>query len=330
MKAKVTRKNIFLLSLPTVFVVIIAATLFWFFDRMKTADSLRMQSTLALNSAQKIIALTTDAEIGTRGYILTFDEQFLQPYNQAQEKLAEEIKRLHKISTTAEATALVDQLTPLIDKEIQFLTSAVADTGKLNSGDLLLRFTNGEGTERMAAIRAAVQEYQELQNEQLQAYRADHRKYMSYLFAFIVLVSLFMLLFAQAFAYGIYRNIHQRLMDLVHLETKRSLDKQEAMNQQLNLAYVTLQDSERKLEVTLNSIADAVIATDCNACVTLMNHVAEQLTSSSVERAAGNSICEFFHIVNKETREPVLNPVLETLLHGVAQGASDNILILAD
>ncbi|MDF3012130.1 MAG: domain S-box protein [Cellvibrio sp.] len=330
MKAKVTRKNIFLLSLPTVFVVIIAATLFWFFDRMKTADSLRMQSTLALNSAQKIIALTTDAEIGTRGYILTFDEQFLQPYNQAQEKLAEEIKRLHKISTTAEATALVDQLTPLIDKEIQFLTSAVADTGKLNSGDLLLRFTNGEGTERMAAIRAAVQEYQELQNEQLQEYRADHRKYMSYLFAFIVLVSLFMLLFAQAFAYGIYRNIHQRLMDLVHLETKRSLDKQEAMNQQLNLAYVTLQDSERKLEVTLNSIADAVIATDCNACVTLMNHVAEQLTSSSVERAAGNSICEFFHIVNKETREPVLNPVLETLLHGVAQGASDNILILAD
>src|SRR5690606_24338898 len=36
------------------------------------------------------------------------------------------------------------------------------------------------------------------------------------------------------------------------------------------------------------------------------------------------------HIVNKETREPVLNPVLETLLHGVAQGASDNILILPD
>jgi PAS domain S-box-containing protein len=330
MKAKVTRRNIFLLSIPTIIVVIIAATLFWFFDRMKTADSLRMQTTLALNGAQKILSLLVDSEIATRGYILTYDATFLQPYLDTRNNIANEIKRLRTISSTAETTAQVDKLTPIINAEIEFLAATIADIGHVESGDLLLRFTNGEGTQRMNDIRIALEEYRELQNNQLQHYRSDHRKYMSYLFAFIVLVSVFMLLFAQAFAYGIYRNIHQRLMDLVHLETKRSLDKQEAMNQQLNLAYITVQDSERKLEVTLNSIADAVIATDCNARVTLMNHVAEQLTSFPLERAAGNSICEFFHIVNKETREPVLNPVLETLLHGVAQGASDNILILPD
>lgn len=330
MKAKVTRRNIFLLSLPTVIVVIIAATLLWFFDRMKTADNLRMQSTLGLTSAQTVITLLSDAEIGTRGYILTFDTNFLEPYSLLQKKIDAEIKLLHEISTTPADTAQVDQLALLINKEIEFLSATIKDIGTIDSSDLLLRFTNGEGTERMKAIRETIKDYQELQEQQLQKYRDDHRKYMGYLFAFIVLMSVFMLLFAQAFAYGIYRNIHQRLMDLVHLETKRSLDKQEEMNQQLNLAYVTLQDSERKLEVTLNSIADAVIATDCNACVTLMNHVAEQITSTTVETAAGNSICEFFHIVNKETREPVLNPVLETLLHGVAQGANNNILILPD
>lgn len=328
MKAKVTRKNIFLLSIPTIIVVIIAATLFWFFDRMKTADRLRMQSTLAINSAQKILSSLVDSEIGTRGYILTSDTNFLRPYFDTRAKIKNEITRLSALSKTPESIAEIDRLTPIVNAEMEFLAAAIADAGNIDSRELLSRFTHGEGTKRMTQLRAVLDAFQKIQSAELQRYRIDHRKYMNYLFGFIVLVSIFLLLFAQAFAYGIYRNIHQRLMDLVHLETKRSLDKQEAMNEKLNRAYITLQDSERKLEVTLDSIADAVIATDCTGAVTLMNHVAEQLTASTIRFAAGKSICEFFHLVNKETREPVLNPVLETLLHGVAQGASNNILIM--
>lgn len=66
MKAKVTLKNFFLLSTPTVIVIIIAATLFWFFYQMKKADSLRMQTTLGFNTAQKTLSLIVDSEIGTR------------------------------------------------------------------------------------------------------------------------------------------------------------------------------------------------------------------------------------------------------------------------
>lgn len=330
MKAKVTRKNIFILSIPTIVVAIIATLLFWFFDRMKTADNLRMQTTLTLNSAQKIMGLIIDANLGTRAYLLTYDKQFLQPYQEAIDRIHEELDVLRSSSIATRNIAQVDKLIPLIDQGMDFLASAIADTGKVDSRTQLLEFTNGEGSLRITAIRDAIGEYEQLQNRQLQKYRSEHRIYMNYLFAFIILVTIFMLLFAQAFAYGIYRNIHQRLMDLVHLETKRSLDKQEAMNQQLNLAYVTVQDSERKLNVTLNSIGDAVIATDCSSCVTLMNRVAEQLTGIKSEQMAGKSICEFFHIINKETRQPVLNPVLETLLDGTTQAASDTILILPD
>lgn len=330
MKAKVTRKNIFLLSIPTIVVVIIAAMLFWFFDRMKTADNLRMETILSLNTAQKILGLVVDTDLGTRGYILTYDEQFLQPYQDAQDRIEQELEVLRSSSRTAKTRAQVEKLSPLIDQVMTFFTSAIADTGQIDSRTLILQFTNGEGTVKMTTVRNAIHEYEQMQNQRLQHYRSEHRKYMNYLFAFIVLVSIFMLLFAQAFAYGIYRNIHQRLMDLVHLETKRSLDKQEAMNQQLNLAYVTVQDSERKLDVTLNSIGDAVIATDCHSCVTLMNHVAEQLTGISSAQSRGKSICEFFHLINKETRKPVLNPALETLLDGSTQGGNDHILTLPD
>ena len=330
MKAKVTRRNMFLLSVPTIIVIAIAATLFWFFEKMKTADNVRMKTTLAIGSAQKIISLLVDSEMGTRGYILTYDEQFLKPYLETKDTIENEIRRLRAISSTAETKSQVDKIAHHIKEELDFLETTISDSGKEHSNDIILRFTNGEGTKRMNNLRTALNEYQQLQNNKLQHYRSEHRKYMSYLFAFIVLVSIFLLLFAQAFAYGIYRNIHQRLMNLIHLETKRSLDKQEAMNQQLNLAYITVQDSERKFEVTLNSIADAVIATDCEGSVTLMNHVAEELTTFTIGVAAGNSICKYFHIVDKETRDPILNPVLETLLHGSTQGGNNNLLMLPD
>jgi len=330
MKAKVTRRNIFLLSMPTLVVVIIAATLFWFFDRMKTADNLRMETTTGLNTAQKIVSLLAEAELGTRNYIQTNDVNFLQPYLDTSENIPTEIAELRSLKTTPAIKAQIEKLAAHSTKEIEFLAVAIADIGRFESDELMARFTKGEGVSRMSAIREVMQEYEQLQTKQLQTYRKDHRKYMEYLFGFIVLVSIFLLLFAQAFAYGIYRTIHQRLMNLVHQETQRSLDSHEAMNQQLNMAYFSVQDSERKLDVTLNSIADGVIATDCNANVTLMNYVAEQLTDTPIEDAQGKSICDIFHIVNKETLEPVLNPVLETLLHGIAQGASDNLFILPD
>jgi len=328
MKTKVTRKNIFILSIPTILVIIISATLFYFFDRMKTADSLRMQATEALGITEKILSEIVDAEVGIRGYIITNDEQFLQPYHRLRKNIKSEMVDLQRNSTTIASINQVKEINDLINHQIDFFSTTITNSAYEDVNVQLRFFIKGEGPNRMLELRSKLSDYQKLQSMQLQFYRQNHRNSLNYLFAFIVVVSVFMLLYAQAFAYGIYRNIHQRLMELVHLETKRSLDNQEAMNQQLNIAYITMQESEKKLEVTLNSIADAVIATDCNGRITLMNYVAEQLTRSFIEREAEKSITEIFHMINKESREAVLNPVLQTLLHGFAQGGSDNILIL--
>jgi PAS domain S-box-containing protein len=330
MKTKVTCKNFFFLSVPTIIVVIISATLFYFFDQMKTADSLRMQSTEALSKAQKMLFMVVDSEMGMRGYIITGDNKFLQPYVDLRENITDELTHLRKKSTTIATEKQVDKIEALTYQQLEFFAAVLVNNRNLSIDNLLRNFINDKSSNRMSELRSEFKEYQQLQNTQLQTHRNSHRKHMSYLFSFIVVVSIFMLLYAQAFAYGIYRNIHQRLMDLVHLETKRSLDNQEAMNQQLNMAYTTVQDSERKLEVTLNSIADGVIATDCNGRITLMNHVAEQLIKVAIERVSGKSICEIFHMANKETSEAVLNPVLQTLLHGFVQETSDNILVLPD
>ena len=116
---------------------------------------------------------------------------------------------------------------------------------------------------------------------------------------------------------------------MVHLETQHLLEIQEQTNKQLQQANVTLQDSEEKLAVTLNSIGDAVIATDAEARVTRLNPVAEQLTGWTQAEAFGRPVDEIFHIINQETRQPSTIPVMETLAHGTIQGLANHTVLIA-
>ena len=115
----------------------------------------------------------------------------------------------------------------------------------------------------------------------------------------------------------------------VEAERQRLLEIQEETHKQLQQTNVTLQVSEEKLAVTLNSIGDAVIATDAEARVTLLNPLAEQLTGWTQTEATGRPVDEIFHIINKETRLPATIPVLATLAHGTIQGLANHTVLIA-
>jgi len=63
------------------------------------------------------------------------------------------------------------------------------------------------------------------------------------------------------------------------------------------------------LQTTLVSIGDAVIATDAEGLVTLMNPVAEELTGWNLQEAQRKPLAEVFRIVNEQTCQTVENPV---------------------
>ena len=115
----------------------------------------------------------------------------------------------------------------------------------------------------------------------------------------------------------------------VEAERVHLLDVQEETNRQLMQANLTLQVSEEKFAVTLNSIGDAVIATDDKARVTLLNPLAEKLTGWTHAQAAGRPVEEIFHIVNKETRLPATIPVMETLAQGTIKGLANHTVLIA-
>ncbi|OGA59833.1 MAG: hybrid sensor histidine kinase/response regulator [Betaproteobacteria bacterium RIFCSPLOWO2_12_FULL_65_14] len=115
----------------------------------------------------------------------------------------------------------------------------------------------------------------------------------------------------------------------VEAERQRLLESQEETNRQLQRANVTLRDSEEKLAVTLNSIGDAVIATDAEARVTLLNPLAERLTGWTQPEATGRPVNDVFHVINQETRLPSTIPVLDTLAHGTIQGLANHTILIA-
>ena len=83
------------------------------------------------------------------------------------------------------------------------------------------------------------------------------------------------------------------------------------------------------LQTTLESIGDAVIATDVNGRIVFMNPVAEYLTGWRAEAARGHPCTEVFRIVNEQHRRPVDDPVSRVLADGGVVGFGTYTLLVA-
>ena len=94
-------------------------------------------------------------------------------------------------------------------------------------------------------------------------------------------------------------------------------------------AEARLRASAEAHSVTLKAIGDAVMATDVEGRVNLLNPAAEALTGWSHEEACGRPLEEVFHIVNERTREVAENPVVKVLREGLVVGLANHTLLIA-
>ncbi|MCW5613177.1 MAG: PAS domain S-box protein [Rubrivivax sp.] len=94
-------------------------------------------------------------------------------------------------------------------------------------------------------------------------------------------------------------------------------------------AEQALRASEQRLATTLDSIGDAVIATDLAGRVVRLNPAGERLTGWSAADAVGRPLAEVFRIVNAGTRRPAADPVAQVLDSGEIVGLANDTLLLA-
>ena len=89
--------------------------------------------------------------------------------------------------------------------------------------------------------------------------------------------------------------------------------------------------AEKELaEVTLHSIADAVITTDEAGIVTYFNPIAEKLTGWHFEQAKNKPLASVYHIIDESNRLPINHSALLASLDGPANSSENLILIHRD
>jgi len=100
-------------------------------------------------------------------------------------------------------------------------------------------------------------------------------------------------------------------------------------NQRRRASEAELEQQRRQLEITLASIGDAVIVTDAQGNVRMLNGVAEALTGWDRAAAEGKPLTEVFHIINEWTRLPVENPVEKVFATGTIVGLANHTILIA-
>jgi two-component system, cell cycle sensor histidine kinase and response regulator CckA len=95
--------------------------------------------------------------------------------------------------------------------------------------------------------------------------------------------------------------------------------------EQVNLS---LRASRERHRITLQAIGDAVIATDREGRIELINPVAEELTGWSAAEAIGRPMAEVFRIINEQTGEKGEDPVAMVLRQGAIVGLANHTLLI--
>jgi PAS domain S-box-containing protein len=91
----------------------------------------------------------------------------------------------------------------------------------------------------------------------------------------------------------------------------------------------SLRQTQQWLLTTLESIGDAVIATDAAGDVKFINPIAASLTGWTQEQAQGAPLDKVFRIVNEETRKPVSSPFFKVVSSGKIVGLANHTVLIA-
>jgi PAS domain S-box-containing protein len=323
-----SRKFAITLGCATVLVGLAVAASYWAFHQIGEAADARNHTYDLVYRIDAVMSEVKDAETGQRGFLLTGDDTFLQPYNAVKSGVRGNLEELRRLTEVPAAQAHLDAMFPLLDAKLANLAAGI-ESRRSHDTALAITLMNGSGRQLMDALRTETASYIQIEHSHIAQNDADIASSMRSLFALIVTSTLLAVLSALAFAYLVYRETQHRLSNLVHLETQHSLEIQQETNEKLQQTNVILHASEEKLAVTLNSIGDAVIATDVAGRVTLLNPLAERLTGWTRGEALGRPVEEIFHIINQETRQPAVIPVRETLAHNTVKGLTNHTVLIA-
>ncbi len=246
-----------------------------------------------------------EADTEVRGYVISGGDSFLKAYKDAANEVPAQLQRMRQLLADNPAQSRrLDELEQLVSGHLQSLkaiTDARTRDGFDAGRDLVVSSSNRTETMRVRNIVNQIRD-EEAKLLALRSGEAD-RSRTAVLIANAVAIGMAILTMATAWY----------LIDN-ELEKRRQ-------------AELAAQAERQNLMATLTSIGDAVIVTDADTRVRLINSVARELIGNS-EPLIGKLLQDIFPVVTASTREAAANSVIRALEMGRVVGTTNDMILL--
>jgi CHASE3 domain sensor protein len=202
---KATHTVLFSLILAILMVVAAVVGATWYFQQIEQAAQAQSHSVKVLKDAEDLLSALKDAETGQRGYLLTGDESFLQPYLAVRDSIPMRLKTLRQLAGASAAQKHLAAMAPLIAAKLAHLANAIEMRRNNDATGAIGFIKAGEGKRLMDSIRNEMRAFIEIEQASLLQREAALKTKMRYLFNIMMAVAALSMLFAIGFIYLNYQ-----------------------------------------------------------------------------------------------------------------------------
>jgi PAS domain S-box-containing protein len=283
-------------SLPLVAMLLLAAVLLWQISVLVGAMRWVEHTHQVTSDARTLMRSILDMETGLRGYLLTGDAKFLEPYHTAGPTVASLFADLDNLIVEPAQRDRLHNIQRSFEEWRTYSQGMIAIRergGPYQSPELNLR-----GKVLMDQIRAQRDEF--LQHEEStreqRVQRVQSQTRVVFLSGTVLAISL-----------GLLLSLYMR---------RQMLSLSRSYSSAVDLAEsnaAQLRETNEFITTALASIADGVIATDKDGRIAFMNHVAELLTGWRWQDASGKPLVDVFHLEARLSQEGAEEPMAGVL-----------------
>jgi PAS domain S-box-containing protein len=249
------------------------------------AGALRQQSYHELNDTAQFVSALKDAETGYRGYLLTQDKAFLQPYLMVRDTLEARLTALGQPTLSDEAMMHLDTITPLVATSLASMRDGIGLSRQRGLQPAAMEARLDQGKRWMDQIRVELQAFTQSEEDALARNDARFQAQLRTLLGIICATSILTLTLALLFAFLLYREAERRIKDAVLLETRQILDRQ--ANQ--------LRWTEESFRLMVESVVDcSIVMLDPEGRVLTWNSGAQRIKGFTTEAIVGQNFSRFY------------------------------------
>lgn len=237
---KLTRKTALWVGGVTPLAVLMILLSLLLFGQSEDAASRQKHTALVLGTAETFLSNLKDAETGQRGYLLTGDETYLEPYLAVRHQIAGQLAQLRQLTrdNTTQQHRL-EALTPLVDDRLTLLQQSIVARRANNTEDALKDVRSGQDKKLMDAIRTEMTVFIGIEHDLLAQHDASFYSTLSRLRLLILASSTFIGVLSLVSAFVVYR------------ETRQRTQIQEVSDNAIAAAHEALRDKENTVSATI-------------------------------------------------------------------------------